>query len=171
MLQSNGYIAAGVRRTVRPRRSDEMFVGSAVFPCIRGLTGRIRRSLSRRGVRAILKPTRKIQQFETPVKVTLSSCWVYCVPCSCGQVYTGTKRNVRTRISEHSRSYSMGQSEKSPVARHDLANIQDRLHAETKILSSVSSYFARLYTQSVQPQKHAPIVVIWRGGGIGFNSV
>ena len=89
-LQNNGYSAGPIRSDAPDLSVSQEFVGPAVLPYIEGVTMRIGRLLSRHGARAIYKPTRKIQQFCRQVKDArdpLSSCGVYCVPCSCGQIY------------------------------------------------------------------------------------
>jgi hypothetical protein len=161
-LQANGYSSAEIKRATRPRANRSNTVektGSAFLPYIKGVTDRIGRLLERHGVRTIFKPTRKIQQYLRSVKDArdpLSSCGVYRVPCSCGQVYIGTtKRSVRTRLGEHRRHCRLDQPEKSAVAEHALENLEhSMLFGDTVVLSSVRGFFPRLHREALEIFKH-----------------
>ena len=60
---------------------------------------------------------------------------VYCIPCSCCQVYIGeTNRRLETRLKEHRDACERGMMEKSAVAEHVWENHHPILWEETTVL-------------------------------------
>ena len=77
-----------------------------VIPCVAGMREDIRRICRRFNIRVVFKFRWTLRSMLTMVKDTLpigkQSNVVYCIPCSCGQVYIReTIRRLETRLKEH----------------------------------------------------------------------
>ena len=81
----------------------------------------------------------------------------YSMPCLCGNVH---------------RQYEVWQPEKSAVTEHALAYADHHvLLEETKILSSVSGYYAWLHWQSVEIFKHGSAAISKRRENLLLNRI
>ena len=77
-----------------------------VIPCVAGMREDIRRVCRRFNIRVVFKFSWTLCSMLTMVKDTLpigiQFNLVYCIPCSCGQVYTReTRQRLETRLKEH----------------------------------------------------------------------
>jgi len=74
-----------------------------MIPYVAGMSEDIRRVCRKFDIRVVFKSRRTLCLMLTRVKDTLhKSNVVYCIPCSCSQVYIGeTKRRLQTRLKEH----------------------------------------------------------------------
>ena len=90
-------------------------------------------------IRVVFKSGRTLCSMLTKVKDTLSlgkQCnVVYCIPCSCGQVYIGeTKPRLETRLKEHRDACKRGMMEKSAAVEHVWENHHPIDWEETTVL-------------------------------------
>ena len=90
-------------------------------------------------IRVVFKSRRTLRSMLTKVKDTLcvgkQSKVVYCIPCSCGQVYGGeTRQRLEMRLKEHWDAYERGMMEKSAVAEHAWENHHPMCWEETTVV-------------------------------------
>ena len=98
-------------------------------------------SLTSIRVRIVYMSGRTLHSMLTRVKDTLpvgkQSNVVYCIPCSCSQVYTGeTKWRLETRLKEHQDACEREMTEKSAVAEHARDNHCPINWEETSVLDT-----------------------------------
>ena len=115
--------------------------------------------LKKHSLQTVFKPTTKIQQMLQSAKDKkdpLTTAGVYQIPCSCGQVYIGTrKRSIHTRIKEHERYCRLKQLEKSAIAEPALKQAgHEILFQKTEVLDNTSNHYVRLHRAAIEIHKH-----------------
>lgn len=94
----------------------------AYLPFIKGITDKIGHLLRRKyNIKTVFRPPGQLRQWLRSPKDRdhLNVPGVYMIPCECGKCYIGeTRRNIKTRLTEHIRSVKNLDVEKSAVAEH-----------------------------------------------------
>ena len=110
----------------KPRRPTKSFKSFTSLPYIHGTTDKIQRVLNDVGVRVAMKPFvtigKSLPSPKDPVDVNEITGIIYQVPChDCPFVYIGqTKRDLKSRLSEHKRAIKYQRPEKSALCEHSI---------------------------------------------------
>ena len=119
------------------------------MPYIKGVSDKIKRVLNGVGVKVALKPLLTIGKFlpslKDPLVAEEKSCLVYEVPCKdCSFIYiVQTKRDLKSRVSEHQRAIKFQRPEKSALCEHSIS-----LNQKVEILKTETDYSKRLFAES-----------------------
>ena len=127
-----------------------------------GVFEKIKRVLNAIGVKVAMKPLITIGKLLPPLKDPLvsekKSCLVYQVPCQdCGFVYIGqTKRDLKSRISEHLRAIQYQRPDKSTLCEHSIS-LKFKSYiiiiciinwSNVEVLKTETDYSKRLFAES-----------------------
>ena len=110
----------------KPRRPTKSFKSFTSLSYIHGTTDKIQRVLNDVGVRVAMKPFVTIGKSfpspKDPLDVNEITGIIYHVPChDCPFVYIGqTKRDLKSRLSEHKRAIKYQRPEKSALGEHSI---------------------------------------------------
>ena len=155
--------------------SKSSYTSFTSLPYIRGMSDKIQRVLNEAGVKVGMKPYLTIKKLLPSLKDPLDncekSCLVYLVPChDCDFVYIGqTKRDLKSRLSEHKRAIKYQRPEKSALCEHSISMDHVISWSEAKILKTENDYWKRLFLESwhINSKPH----VMNRNDGNAFPSV
>ena len=101
-----------------------------------------------------MKPIQTISKFfsspKDPITQEEQSCLIYLVPClNCEFIYIGqTKRDLKTRLSEHKRAIKFQRPEKSALCQHTIVFDHKINWDQARILKLETDYFKRLTAES-----------------------
>ena len=130
------------------------------LPYIKGVSDKIKRVLNGVGVKVALKPLLTIGKFlpslRDPLVAEEKSCLVYQVPCKdCSFIYIGqTKRDLKSRVSEHQRAMKFQRLEKSALCEHSILLNHTINWSAVEILKTETDYSKRLFAgSSMRSQK------------------
>lgn len=161
VLKENNYSAKMRKWKQKPpskNNVDRKSEKRAFLPYSKNVSDKIRRILSKYGVRTIFRPPKKVRALLRSPKdqIPLSSPGVYLVPCSCGKSYIGeTKRSISVRLKEHIKAVQNNAVTKSAICEH-LA-YADKEHEiyfhKVKSLATERFYFPRLVREAVEIRK------------------
>ena len=138
----------------KPRRPTNSFKSFTCLLYIYGTTEKIQRVLNDVDVKVAMKPFATIAKYlpspKDPLDVNEITGIIYQVPChDCPFVYIGqTKRDLKSRLSEHKRAIKYQRPEKSALCEHSI--ILDHIidWNEATILSTEKDYTKRLFAES-----------------------
>ena len=105
-------------------------------------------------MKVALKPLLTIGKFlpslKDPLVAEEKSCLVYQVPCKdCSFIYIGqTKRDLKSRVSEHQRAIKFQHPEKSALCEHSISLNHTINWSEVEILKTETDYYKRLFAES-----------------------
>ena len=164
-LHANGY---PYKHTYPPKPKPLLdsptFTGYTSLPYIQGTTEKIRRVLSKIGVKVAMKPVRTIGHIipspKDPISPDEINCLVYEIPCNdCDFVYIGqTKRNLNTRLREHQRAIRQQKPENSALCEHVMETDHLIGWSNARILKVETNYFKRLTAESWFIHSHPKVL-------------
>ena len=141
------------------------FTGHTSLPYIQGATEKIRRVLSKVGVKVAIKPVRTIGHSipspKDPISPDEINGLVYEIPCNdCEFVYIGqTKWNLNARFKEHQRAIRQLKPENSALGEHALENDHLIGWSKARILKvETNYYFKRLTAESWFIHSHPKVL-------------
>ena len=111
-----------------------------------------------------MKPIRTIGNILTspkdPITEDEKSQLIYKIPCNnCSFVYIGqTKRDLKSRISEHKRAVKNQEPEKSALCHHLMSSDHNINWNEASILKYVNNYRKRLTAESWYINAHPDVI-------------
>ena len=136
------------------RRPTNSFKSFTCLPYIHGTTDKIQRVLNDVGVKVAMRPFVTIGKSfpfpKDPLDVNEITGIIYQVPChDCPFVYIGqTKRDLKSRLSEHKRTIKYQRPEKSTLCEHSITLDHIIDWNEAIILSTEKDYTKRLFAES-----------------------
>lgn len=145
------------------------------LPYIKGISDKIKRVLNEAGVKVALKPVSTLRNclpsLKDPVATSEKSCLIYQVPCrDCDFSYIGqTKRDLKSRISEHKRAIRSQEPEKSALCLHSISLDHVIAWSDVQILKVEPDFHKRLFAESWYINEKSPIMN--RNDGLAFPSV
>ena len=137
-----------------PRRPTNFFMSFTCLPSIHGTTDKIQRVLNDVGVRVVLRPfVTTGKSFPSPknsLDVKEITGIIYQIPChDCSFVFIGqTKRDLKSRLSEHTRAIKYQRPQKSALYEHSITLVHIVDWNEATILSTEKDYAKRLFDES-----------------------
>ena len=151
VLKQNAYPANFIRNASAPPTQKTADTSSrdeeqkeergplVVIPCVAGMSEDIRHICRKFNIRVVFKSRWTLHSMLTIVKDTLpigtQSNVVYCIPCSCGQVYIReTRRRLEMRLKENRDACERGMMVKSAVAEHAWGDHHPILWEKTTVL-------------------------------------
>ena len=108
------------------------------IPYIEGFSENIKRLGKRYNINTVFKASESLRSHLTKTKPSTLKDTKYCIyeiPCVCSTSYVGeSKRPLKTRITEHQKHTTRGETEKCGVADHDWTNNHNPKWTEARIL-------------------------------------
>ena len=148
----------------KPCRSTNSFKSFTCFPYIHGTTDKIQRVLNDVGVKVAMRPFvaigKSLQSPKDLLDVNETTGIIYQVPRhDCPFVYTGqTKRDLKSRLSEHKRAVKYQRPEKSALCEHSITLDHIIDWNEATILSTEKDYTVRLFAESWLINKSSNVI-------------
>ena len=148
----------------KPLQDSPTFTGYTSLSYIQGTTKKIRRVLSKVGVKVAMKPVctigHSIPSSKDPISPDEINCLVYEISCNgCEFVYIGqTKRNLNTRLKEHQRAIRQLKPENSALCEHAMENDHLIGWSKARIVKVETNYFKRLTAESWFIHSHPEVL-------------
>ena len=160
-LNKNGYPSHLVHKAIKKQsepqseiKEDDQHKGITFMPYVKGVSDKIRRLLSRAGVKTFYSRSAKLRDIlshpKDPLPRDHTPC-VYSITCNCGEQYIGqTKRPLKLRVSEHRRATNKGDKQHSALAEHACNEGHEPLWDETTKLAQVPHLGMRLAREALE---------------------
>jgi predicted GIY-YIG superfamily endonuclease/uncharacterized protein (UPF0335 family) len=157
-LNKNGYPTRLIdkiveqRKNRRPQNKDELQMTTLNIPYIKGVSEKIKRLGKRYNINTVFKASESLRSHLTKTKPSTlkdtKNC-IYEIPCVCGSSYVGeSKRPMQTRITEHQKHTTRGETEKSGVADHAWTNNHNPKWTEARILHKEPHWRKRKFKEA-----------------------
>jgi hypothetical protein len=131
---------------------------NASLPFVNGISQKIAKILSKKGLRVAFKPLSRIRSFVPSLKDsvdTIMHSGVYKILCSCGAPYIGeTGRSFQMRIREHSADIKHDRVHKSALAEHSSSTKHHICLESTQILFKEDNFFKRKLLEAIEINHH-----------------
>ncbi|KXJ24070.1 hypothetical protein AC249_AIPGENE10784 [Exaiptasia diaphana] len=141
--------------------------GFAVLPYVKNITERVKRILQDHDVMVEVKPINTIKSMISKPKDRLDDYdktgVIYDqIPCAdCSTVYIGeTKRSLKTRVSEHERCVTLGQTDKSALLEHANRLGHNINWKDTSVLRNETRWHQRKWMEAVLIAKSNEMKII-----------
>lgn len=131
---------------------------AATLPFVQGISQKIAKILSKKGLRIAFKPLSRLRNRVPPLKDpkdSLLESGVYKIVCSYGAPYIGeTGHSFRTRIREHGADIKYDRVQKSALAEHSSSTKHHICLESTEILAKEDNFFKRKLKEAIKISYH-----------------